>query len=530
MTAIMESERKRPFVRTNAASAMQVAPLPIAVDDDLARILLGELYLLRRKLGDTLDRVSALLRERPGGDRWEDVERAARIAYRGLSCAVAGVPAPAPLSPQAGEIAVGALRIDLALGRQWWGAVEVELTPLLHRLLIRLAREPRRFFGRDELLRDVWRLDEPRCEADCGASCLDAAAQGARSKWCAAGWRRCWATACRLGTPRSGGGLMDAMFDAYLDTLRRRRRAAATIRNAESVLNGLEQWLIDADLNAITFSPIACEQFFDQQLNRYALSTVHHRLTTVRAAYRYGQRHQLVDHDPTVDLQLPKQPEHEPLTYSNDELKAIHAATRTSREELLFYLFAFTGLRLSEARSLHWDQINLERKQLSVVGKGSRLRLVPLHPSLEGVLRVRQDATRSAYLFPGRLDRPLAANTLASTLANLVSRAGLTGHATCSHTFRRTVASELYEQGIRRRVIEKIMGWAARTVPDRHYIRIADQTLHQAIRTLYQNDPICQPPPAPTVSPTLTKQRDHPFALDLAQLETLECKYGVVPN
>jgi len=41
-------------------------------------------------------------------------------------------------------------------GRQWYGEQELELTPLQHRLLVHLAREPYRVFAKDELLRDVW--------------------------------------------------------------------------------------------------------------------------------------------------------------------------------------------------------------------------------------------------------------------------------------------------------------------------------------------------------------------------------------
>jgi DNA-binding response OmpR family regulator len=41
--------------------------------------------------------------------------------------------------------------------RQWYGEVEVALTPLHHRLLSVMASEPYRVFGKDELLQTVWR-------------------------------------------------------------------------------------------------------------------------------------------------------------------------------------------------------------------------------------------------------------------------------------------------------------------------------------------------------------------------------------
>jgi hypothetical protein len=44
---------------------------------------------------------------------------------------------------------------------------------------------------------------------------------------------------------------------------------------------------------------------------------------------------------------------------------------------------------------------------------------------------------------------------------------------------------------VRKRVIEKILGWAPRTVYERHYLRIADHAMREAILTLYRGDPIC---------------------------------------
>lgn len=124
--------------------------------DRRERLLLGELHLLRRRLDETLNGISALLRSTDEVEAWEDVERAARIALRGLVCAVAAVP-PQPIErPRSNTLTVGPLRIESGARRQWWGEEEFELSPLLHRLLACLAAEPYRVFGREELLSRVW--------------------------------------------------------------------------------------------------------------------------------------------------------------------------------------------------------------------------------------------------------------------------------------------------------------------------------------------------------------------------------------
>lgn len=122
------------------------------------RVVLGELHLLRSRLDGVLDQIGAMLRQ-PEVDEeaWPRVEEAARLARRALVAAVGAVP-PLPVpAATPGVLCVGELRVDPASGRQWYGEAEFELTPLHHRLLVVMAREPTRVFGRDELAAEVWR-------------------------------------------------------------------------------------------------------------------------------------------------------------------------------------------------------------------------------------------------------------------------------------------------------------------------------------------------------------------------------------
>jgi DNA-binding response OmpR family regulator len=92
-------------------------------------------------------------------ERWERVEQAARLARRAVVAALTAVPPVPDFPPPVTELRVGELRINLLTRRQWYGELEVELSPLHHQLLVTMANEPSRVFGKDELLRTVWRLD-----------------------------------------------------------------------------------------------------------------------------------------------------------------------------------------------------------------------------------------------------------------------------------------------------------------------------------------------------------------------------------
>jgi hypothetical protein len=79
--------------------------------------------------------------------------------------------------------------------------------------------------------------------------------------------------------------------------------------------------------------------------------------------------------------------------------------------------------------------------------------------------------------------------------------------------------------------LDRIMGWAPRTVRERHYIRVAPQAMHDAIQTLYRDDPICAEQiviPAADLAETPV-DRCTSFAREIVRLAALEREFGMVP-
>jgi site-specific recombinase XerD len=284
--------------------------------------------------------------------------------------------------------------------------------------------------------------------------------------------------------------LLDPLFDAYLAAQRRRRRSPLTLKAVAHALRTAQRWLDSEQIAPSELSLLQCEQYFDTLLQHHAVSTVLRHLAYLRAAYGYALRHELVERDPTAEVRLPRLPDHEPAIYTNEQLRSIHAAIRSERERAAFCLLAVAGLRLCEAAGLHWHHVDLEHAQLKVNGKSDKQRLVPLHPTLHQLLRVHAHWQDSQTVIASNTGQALAPVTLGRAVRALVARAGVDIDAP-SHAFRRTIATTMYEQGVRTRVIERIMGWAPRRMYERHYLRVADTAMREAILNLYRDDPIC---------------------------------------
>jgi integrase len=333
----------------------------------------------------------------------------------------------------------------------------------------------------------------------------------------------------RLGPHQPTRTTVSPLFEAYAEALRRRWLQPSSIVANLIALRNLDAWLKDNKIKAGELDPLECERYFAEQLDHYQVATMRHRLSVIRAAYQYGVRHGLARCDATADVKLPRLPDTEPRTYSNDELRTIHAAIRTSREERLFYLYAYTGIRQGEAVNLRWDQIDYTHQQIKLTGKGGKFRLIPLHPTLADTLTRHDRPGRGDYINSNDNGTRLSTSSWYMTARALIDRAGIHTRAP-AHTFRKTVATVMYEQGVREHVIDEIMGWAPRTVRDRHYLRIAPQTMHDAINTLYQNDPIHPEPASSAQNPRGSLEAPESLQADIARLNQIEQRLRLRPT
>jgi integrase/recombinase XerD len=124
-------------------------------------------------------------------------------------------------------------------------------------------------------------------------------------------------------------------------------------------------------------------------------------------------------------------------------------------------------LRVSEVVSLKVNQVNLEAGYLTVVGKGSKERAVPVGTyARERLLTYLQEARpkilarrQSPYLFVNRAGGRLSRQGFWRRLRLAVRRAGIAGKVS-PHTLRHAFATHLVERGADLRAVQMMLGHA----------------------------------------------------------------------
>src|SRR5438067_7377661 len=157
---------------------------------------------------------------------------------------------------------------------------------------------------------------------------------------------------------------------------------------------------------------------FIQQLfsNSVDGRSVARKLSALRHFYRYLLLDNLIDHDPTLNIDSPKQWKILPKALARDEMEAMlsgsHPASDRQQDEAIalrnramLEVFYAGALRVSEIISIKLEDLKLDVGYVLVRGKGDKERIVPLGKSAQQALAEYMKEARNVLM--GRNSSPL---------------------------------------------------------------------------------------------------------------------------
>jgi len=114
-----------------------------------------------------------------------------------------------------------------------------------------------------------------------------------------------------------------------------------------------------------------------------AAATLSRTLAAIKAFYRFLAKERLIERDPTINLDAPRQEKRLPRILSVDQVARLleRPDLKTPggiRDRAMLEVLYATGLRVSELVNLTPEDINLDEGYLRCYGKGSKERIVPL--------------------------------------------------------------------------------------------------------------------------------------------------------
>lgn len=284
-------------------------------------------------------------------------------------------------------------------------------------------------------------------------------------------------------------------------------RSQLTVRNYEFYLRRFIDWAGDPNPTEITAEKI---HNFRLHLNRLEdpyrgtlkKNTQNYHLIALRSFLKYLARHDVKTMAPEK-IELAKQGSREVSFLDAKDLQRLLEAPNNVdvapmiqlRDRAILELFFSTGMRVSELANMRRDQINLEREEFSVRGKGDKVRIVFLsrqaRQALKTYLEARKDDCPSLFI---RHDRgrgskhddevgPLTPRSIERLVHHYAIAAGIPKKIS-PHTLRHSFATDLLMNGADIRSVQSLLGHSSITTTQ-IYTHITNQQLKDVFQAFH---------------------------------------------
>ncbi|MFC1914210.1 tyrosine-type recombinase/integrase [Chloroflexota bacterium] len=168
-----------------------------------------------------------------------------------------------------------------------------------------------------------------------------------------------------------------------------------------------------------------------------------------------------------------------------DVKKVLEAGCLRAQDSLKIrtVVVATTGLRLTECMSLRKDGVDLEARELKVLGKVGKRRVVPLLESTAQILAyyLEERKSDSPYVFPGDTRTGYAETyNIEKTLKRACMRAGVEPFT--PHSLRHLYATEMLMKGAKLEVAGRILGHSSIGITADIYRHVRTGEMHEEHR------------------------------------------------
>jgi integrase/recombinase XerC len=210
----------------------------------------------------------------------------------------------------------------------------------------------------------------------------------------------------------------------------------------------------------------------------FARPSIARKAAAVRSYLRYLRRHGVIDTDPGATLRTPKGAARLPRVPRVDEANALldtaHEPDLLERDPVqvavllrdlaVLEVLYGAGLRVSECCGLRVDDCDLRRGLLTVLGKGAKVRRVPIGEPAADALRAWLERGRTELVSSATPDGVVFLNLRGRALTPRDARRVLDryplpdGGTLHPHAFRHAYATHLLEGGADLRAVQELLG------------------------------------------------------------------------
>lgn len=266
--------------------------------------------------------------------------------------------------------------------------------------------------------------------------------------------------------------MLNRYIDEYLTYLKIERGLSdASISSYKQDLKQYSQYLTDENVTGVEHITTEILVTFLQFLSENGKSnkTIRRVQSTLRNFHQFLQLEQVIDTNPALRLNTPKEERELPVVLTVEEMETLlHSPDSTAqgiRDNAIMELLYASGLRVSELINLKLSDLNLEMGFIHVYGKGDKERIVPtteyvadkLNNYIKNQRLTLLKHENTDILFLTNRGKGFTRQGLWKTIKKYVLISGINKNIT-PHTFRHSFATHLIENGADLRAVQEMLG------------------------------------------------------------------------
>ena len=223
----------------------------------------------------------------------------------------------------------------------------------------------------------------------------------------------------------SGAPEKDDMLDSFLAAMKVTGRSQKTIDRYAYIIRRMMEFV---KVSTRQISVYHLRAYIAAEKERgISESTLEGYREIFTAYFNWLQRESLIEKNPTANIGRIKVPKRQKQIYTDVDLEKLMRVCESKRDRALISFLASTGCRVGEVVELDRDQVDLEKLQCVVHGKGDKERVVYLDAVTGMLLReyLSERTDDDPALFYSKKGNRLATNSIRLVLTEAAKKAGL---------------------------------------------------------------------------------------------------------
>ena len=289
-------------------------------------------------------------------------------------------------------------------------------------------------------------------------------------------------------------GELNKILAKYFDYLESKSLSGNTVKNYFRDLIDYFIYLKENDLSPTkSIEPKHIRKMLSFLIDKgFSKVSISRKISAIKSYITFLEKFNYSTNNYSELISIPKKSKSLPKVMTKKEVNQLikHVEMNTKknlRDDALIELLYSTGLRVSELANLKIKDINLEKSEIKILGKGNKERIVIFNnKSKEKIIRYLKNDKRfisikTEALFQNKFKEALSTRSIQRILKKYLNFSGINSKYS-THTLRHTFATHLLEGGADIKVIQQLLGHSSPETT-KIYTHVSSSTL----KNVYNN-------------------------------------------